>query len=75
MPIRLILCAPIPAKENANAMLLCSRIYNLCLDLILSSEHIVNMRQIVCAMEEGVGLTDWGEILLQVGLLSEQAHL
>lgn len=59
-----------PSNENANATPQCRRNLDLCLDLVFPSEHLVNVRQIVCARYERLDLTDGAEVFLQVGLLS-----
>ena len=58
-----------------NAMLPSRHSLNLCLDLILPSEHLINLCQVVGAGEERVDLTDGLEILLEMSLFSQQAHL
>jgi hypothetical protein len=48
---------------------------DLCLDFILSSEHVVNLGQVVSTGEERVGVASRLEVLLQVGVLTQNAHL
>lgn len=47
----------------------------LLLDLIFSSEHIVNVSEVVGAREEVIDLALRLVVLLQVGTLTEVAHL
>ena len=47
----------------------------LLLDLIRAAVHVVNVRKVVCAGENAVGLTLGGVVLLEVSLLAEVAHL
>ena len=64
-------CVPMPLKEDTNAMLPYKCNPQLCLDFVFTSEHIVDVGQIVCAWRDGFDLTNRAEILLEVGLLSE----
>jgi hypothetical protein len=64
-------CVPMPLEEDTNAMLPYKCNPQLCLDLVFTSEHIVDVGQIVCAWSDGFDLTKRAEILLEVGLLSE----
>jgi hypothetical protein len=57
-------------------MYLCrKRGIRLLLDLVLPSEHIINMGKVVCAGEEAIGAAFRGVALLEVGSLTEVAHL
>jgi hypothetical protein len=47
----------------------------LLLDLICAAVHVVNVREVVCAGENAVGLTLGSVVLLEVSLLAEVAHL
>lgn len=64
-----------PMPPEVNAIPLCRGNFYSCLDLVFSSEHVVDLGQIICARENCLDLTDGAEVLLQVGLFSEQAHL
>lgn len=46
-----------------------------CLDLILSSEHVIDLSEIVCTGDERLGVARRLEVLRQVGMLAEDAHL
>lgn len=48
---------------------------HLLLNLIGPSEHVVDIFEVICTGEEGVGVALRGIILLQVGFLAEIAHL
>ena len=64
------------AAENRNAVRAwawCAP--NLLLDLVLAAEHVVNVGEVVSAGEEAIGLAGGGIALLEVGLLTEVAHL
>lgn len=47
----------------------------LCLDLVLASEHVIHLRQVVRARSNGLDVALGGEVLLQVGMLPQEAHL
>lgn len=46
-----------------------------CLGLILSSEHVVDLGEVVRAGENGLGIARRLVVLCQVGMLPEEAHL
>jgi hypothetical protein len=48
---------------------------HLFLDLVLALEHAVNLLQVVGSGEDGGNITLGGEVLLEVSLLAEVAHL
>jgi hypothetical protein len=50
-------------------------VLNLLLDLICTAEHVVNVGKVVGTWEEAIGLAAGGIALLEVGLLTEVAHL
>lgn len=45
------------------------------LDLILSSEHVVDLGEVVRAGDNGLGIAGRLVVLCQVGMLAEDAHL
>lgn len=45
------------------------------LNFVLSSEHVVNLGEVVCARGNGVGAARRLEVLGQVGVLTQLAHL
>lgn len=47
----------------------------LCLDAVLSAEHVVYAFKIICARDNGLSAACWSIILLQVSLLAEFTHL
>lgn len=47
----------------------------LCLDGVGSLEHVINLLQVVGTWNDGRGITSGLEVLLQVGLLAQIAHL
>lgn len=64
------------SKEEAGKKIVSSSFGNdLCLNFILASEHVVNLGQVVCTGEECVRVAGRLEILLQVGVLTQDAHL
>lgn len=65
------------AKQNSSNMagLLSFWLARLCLDLVLALEHIVNLLQVVSARDDGRGFALGGVIFLQMGLMTELAHL
>ena len=52
-----------------------TEIRTLCLNSILTTEHIVNVREVVCARSDILKASCRLEVLLQMSLLAEQAHL
>lgn len=60
---------------NNNADLSCFRWAYLCLDLVFTLEHVVNLLQVVGTGDDGGGLALGGVVLLEVGLVTEIAHL
>jgi hypothetical protein len=47
----------------------------LLLNLVRAAEHVVNVAEVVGTGEETIGLAGGGIALLEVGLLTEVAHL
>ena len=46
-----------------------------CLDLILSSVHVINLSEVVCAGDDRVNVARRLEVLCQVSVLTEDTHL
>lgn len=48
---------------------------NLLLDGVCAAEHVIHVGEVVCAGEQGIGVTAGGIVLLEVGSLPQGAHL
>ena len=48
---------------------------NLLLPLVLPSEHVIYVHEVVGSLGDGAGLASGLEVLLQMSVLSEHAHL
>jgi hypothetical protein len=47
----------------------------LCLDVVLASEHVIDLCQVVCTWHQVFGAANRRVVLLQMSTLSEDAHL
>jgi len=48
---------------------------HLLFDLVRAAEHVVNVGEVIGTREETIGLAGGGIALLEMGLLTEVAHL
>jgi hypothetical protein len=53
----------------------CCVVHDLCLDIVLATEHVVDVGEVVGAGDKSLSLAGGLEVLLQVGVLTEQAKL
>lgn len=57
-------------------VLIISRLWSiLCLDRILALEHVIDLGEIVCSGDDGLGVSSRREVFLQVSMLAEETHL
>jgi hypothetical protein len=62
-------------EDKSRGMSLVPTERHLLLDLVRAAEHVVNVGEVVGTREEAIGLASGGVALLEMGLLTEVAHL